>query len=278
MGPQRVKHAWASEHTHRQDLRRAAVWSPAHTWLCRLEAFPVADFWSSPSILSDTLYTPRRCAIPFLAEVEESEHEKWNKELSFPPIQKELPEHPLYIRNIKYATWVITEIIYYSVIQTGQRAIQFGSILEKPWSHFHTNVQARPSFSFYKTSAEANLKHAPRFLIIYFKHLRSDDVTSVSFNQFFFFFFFLRTKKAVYSQTKKKKKIQSTSKLGLYSTSSGLLWNWFWESCPSNSDLSNLLFIRNQWNENILTVSFWQQLLISLPELERKKMRETELK
>lgn len=216
MGPQRVKHAWASEHTHRQDLRRAAVWSPAHTWLCRLEAFPVANFWSSPSTLSDTLYTPRRCAIPFLTEVEESEHEKWNKELSFPPIQKELPEHPVYIRNIKYATWVITEIIYYSVIQTGLRAIQFGSILEKPWSHFHTNVQARPSFSFYKTSAEPNLKHAPRFLIIYFKHLRSDDVTSVSFS---FVFFFLRTKKAVYFQTKKKDPIHFKA---------GTLLNQFW--------------------------------------------------
>ena len=135
------------------------------------------------------VYTVHRCAILFLAEVEESEHGKWNKELSFPLIQKELPEHPLYIRNIKYATWVITEIICCSVIQTGLRAIQFGSILEKPWSHFHTNVQPRPSFSFYKTSAQANLEHTPRFLIMYFKHLRSDDMTwSLSISFFFFFF------------------------------------------------------------------------------------------
>ena len=129
------------------------------------------------------VHTVCRRAILFLSEVEDSEHEKWDKELSFPLIQKELPKHPLYIRNSKYATRVITETINYSVIQTGLQAIQFGSILEKPWSHFHTNVQARPSFSFYKMSAQANLEHAPRFLIIYFKHLRSDDMTSVSFNQ-----------------------------------------------------------------------------------------------
>lgn len=98
-----------------------------------------------------------------LPEIVASENQQQDKELFIACIQRELPKHTLHVRNIKYVTKAITEIIYYLVIQTGLWAIQLGSILEHPWSHFRTNTQAISSFFFYTMSAQVPLSTLPEF-------------------------------------------------------------------------------------------------------------------
>ena len=51
-----------------------------------------------------------------LPETLASENQQQHIELFIAPIQKELPKHTLRIRNKKYVTKAITEIIYYLVI------------------------------------------------------------------------------------------------------------------------------------------------------------------
>lgn len=82
-------------------------------------------------------------------------------------------------------TKLITENISYLVIKTELWAIQFGSILEKPWSPFHLNIQTMSRSFLYTMSARATINHTLRFLTIYLNHSITDDTTSVPLSQFF---------------------------------------------------------------------------------------------